>query len=200
MTIIRDIAKDTLTPLLKELGFKSRGLTWNRRRGEFVDVINVQRAKGSSEIEESMTVNVGIVIPEFLQVILGKTPLFFNEADCIVRARPNDIETGAYDKSLDKWWDITQQNADQRADEIQFFVLNKAVPFLGSFEELSSVARYLDQLQGWQTKYPYIQISRALVLWRLDDIRYKEVLLGPAKAWEEQVANVRRWMQESTVT
>ena len=194
--MIRKIAKDFLTPSLKPLDFNNRGAVWNRKRGEFVDVISLQRSKGSSEFEESITVNIGLVVPEFIQAIYGKSPpSFFQEGFGVIRVRLGEAGDVS-GRAPDKWWDVTEQNLVDTANEIQSLVLNKGLPFLESFRDFETIVCHLEQLHGWQTKYPYVQICRALAYWKLrDEARSEKLLSGPASIWEEQVANVRMWMQ-----
>jgi hypothetical protein len=48
---------DDLDAVVKPLGFTRRKMTWNRRSGEFIDVIDLQRGKSG----DMVTMNVGVI-------------------------------------------------------------------------------------------------------------------------------------------
>ena len=200
MNMIQSIAKHTFTPLLKPLGFSTKGLVWNRRRGEFVDVITLQKLCGSASEAQRLTVNIGVAAPELYQVIFEKARVTYIEADCVVRVRPGELEANNFGYALDKSWSVNEQNVESCIEEISFFISDKAIPFVESYNGYGALSCHLEKLEGWQVKYPYIQILRAMMFWKLgDSIRCEEILSSKvASKWPEKVTNVRRWIQESS--
>jgi hypothetical protein len=127
--------KSVLLRLDKELvplGFVRQQRTWNRRRKQFVDVIDIQRSKFSATV----TLNIGVLDDQAYFVCWGCNPEpFVDEANCTARARIGDLLDGR-----DKWWDIDGQNA---ADELVDCIKNQALPF---FEHMHSPDKMCDRL------------------------------------------------------
>ena len=64
-TSFDDAIKIRVSPFLKKLGFAKKGLVWNRKRKNFVDVIEFQTSKKSSSKDKlNFTMNFGIFIPK----------------------------------------------------------------------------------------------------------------------------------------
>lgn len=191
--MIREIGKHHLQPLLKLNGFKCKNLAWNRRRGEFVDVIALQKAKYSTAAEQSITGNVAVCVPEFHEIIFGTTPAFLLEGDGIFNVRfaalaANDLSG----HSLDRWWNLTEQTQDIVAAELSDIVTQKALPFLDSCSDFAAIERHLSQMRGWQTKTPYFQLNKALVYWKLGDRSRSDQVLSTVSKWPEKVELVRK--------
>jgi Domain of unknown function (DUF4304) len=49
-------------------GYKRHGWLWNKRNEETVDVIDIQKSKSSARDGGSMTVNVGVALPDIFFV------------------------------------------------------------------------------------------------------------------------------------
>ena len=82
------IAKIYIVPSLKKGGFKKRRLAWNRSRGKFIDVINVQKSRWNEPDDESFTINVGVVVPEFREIIWDEPYKgFAKEPEGVIRFR-----------------------------------------------------------------------------------------------------------------
>ncbi|MES2924321.1 MAG: DUF4304 domain-containing protein [Verrucomicrobiota bacterium] len=194
--MISEIAKDRLDPLLKQHGFKRKNLAWNRQRGEFVDVVTLQKAKYSTATEQSITGNIAVCVPEFREIMFGETPAFLIEGDGVFTIRfaalvSNDISG----RSLDRWWDLTNETQDAVASELSDIVTQKAVPFLDSCSEFSAIERHISQMKGSQTKTPYFQLNKALVYWKLGNYsKYDEVLSSVSK-WTEKVQLIREFVK-----
>jgi hypothetical protein len=191
---IQTLARDLLDPALKPLGFDRKGLAWNRKRGAFVDVIALEKAKTGNEQGERLSVNIALAVPEFHDAMHGKIKTRYSEAHSLVRLRPGGSDgPGA---AGERWYDLRGTN--EAAARVQEFILERGVPFLEGFEDFRAVALYLDGLTGWPARYPYIQIGRALVHWKLGNLERCEALLSqpPASQWPQEVARARSWMQQ----
>lgn len=197
--MIREIAKNHLHPLLKPLGFKHKNLAWNRRRGEFVDVITLQKAKYSTPREQAVTGNVAVCVPEFLEIMFGKTAAFLIEADGVFTVRFSELAANDLSgRALDRWWNLTDETKDAVAPESSDFVKQKVIPFLNSCTDFAMLERHLNTITGWQAKIPYFQLNKALVYWKLGDrAKCDEVLSSPiARKWPEIVTKVREWIMK----
>lgn len=195
--MIGEIAKDRLDPVLKPHGFKRKNLAWNRQRGEFVDVITLQKAKYSTPTEQSITGNVAVCVPEFRKIMFGETPSVLIEADGVFTIRfaalaANDLSG----LSLDRWWDLKNKTQDTVASELSDIVTQNALPFLDLFSDFSAIERHLSQMTGWQTKTPYFQLNHALVYWKLGNRAKCEEILSSINKWGEKVELVRKWVAQ----
>jgi hypothetical protein len=179
------------------LGFKRKNLAWNRRRGEFVDIITLQKAKYSTPTEQSITGNVAICVPEFREIIFGEIPAFLIEADGMFTVRfgalaANDLSG----RALDRWWNVSDETADAVASELADIVKEKVVPFLNSYTDFAELERLLNTLTGWQTKTPYFQLNKAMLYWKLGNHSKCDEILSSVNKWPEQVERVREWVKK----
>ncbi len=75
---------DAVAPALRQMGFKRSSTTWNRRVGDFTDVINIQVSKSLDRV----WVNVGVAEAHAYVSSWGVAlPSFVPEGECTVRTR-----------------------------------------------------------------------------------------------------------------
>lgn len=137
MTNIDKLVKPTIQPYLKSIGFKKKGLQWNKDRGDFVDVVTIQAAKYSTLEKQAFTVNFGVFGKFFHEAVWQKKHSgFATEADCGVRVRLGDLIQGKpYGDALDQWWDIEPLTPDGLVGaEIENALRELGIPFLGQFD------------------------------------------------------------------
>ncbi|MBI2477427.1 MAG: DUF4304 domain-containing protein [Planctomycetia bacterium] len=197
--MIREIAKNHLHPLLKPLGFKYKNLAWNRRRGEFVDVITLQKAKYSTPREQAITGNVAVCVPEFREIMFSKPVAFFIEADGVFTVRFSELAANDLSgRALDRWWKLTDETKDAVALELSDIVQLKVIPFLNSCTDFAMLEGRLNTITGRHAKIPYFQLNKALVYWKLGDrAKCDEVLSSPiASKWAEKVTMIREWIMK----
>lgn len=195
--MILEIARNHLHPLLKPIGFKRKSLAWNRRHDGFVDVIALQKAKYSTPAEQAMTGNVAVCVPEFLGIMFGEPPTFLNEAHGVFSFRFTEFEANDLSgRALDRWWNLTDETKDAVASEVSEIVRQKVVPFLNSCTDFAMLDRHLNAVTGSQAKFPFFQLNKALVYWKLGDrAKCDEVLSSPiASKWSEKVTLIRKWI------
>ena len=56
-------------------GYKRHGWFWNKHNEETVDAIDLQKSKTSTRDDGSMTVNVGIALPDVYSILWQKAPV-----------------------------------------------------------------------------------------------------------------------------
>lgn len=146
-----DEIQKPLTPLLKNLGFKRKGRTYNRLVGDgLVHVINLQMGEfpiGNyviSGIRESFygrfTVNLGVLLPAVLELERGRgAPAFAQDYDCEIRGR---LGTLAFNE--DTWWDLDHR-VQETAASITKLVDRAGLPFLDNFESYATVLGHLER-------------------------------------------------------
>jgi hypothetical protein len=95
--------------MLKPLGFTRRNGLFNRRRGEFVDVVDVVANKAG----DAVTLEVGVLHDGIYEAMWeAPPPRFANEAACLVHARIGALleEAGG-----DVWWPLADPASPDRA-------------------------------------------------------------------------------------
>ena len=191
-SITRSVADNFLADFLKEHGFSRRGFVWNRRRGEFVDVVVLQKAKFSSPALETVTVDFAIAVPEFRRLIFGSCPKILIEADGVLTCRMTELlQDVPHDKVRDVWWKLDSENREVIAAEILRAVMAHLSPFFDRHQTFSDLRRAQEVVRGGSAKLPYFLLNRALVCWKLGDMACAEECLTKAAAWPEQAARVR---------
>lgn len=102
---------ETVNPILKENGFKKKGLNFFRRNAETQEIINIQKSKGNSIGQFSFYINCGILINELTSSVRELK----NEAQADIRKRINDISK---DFSEDAIHIIPETNFDSLKNRI----------------------------------------------------------------------------------
>jgi len=173
-----------LDQLLGSLGFTRQKMTWNRKVGLFVDVVDLQPSKTG----DALTVNAGVLHPGVHKVCWGDdAPVFVEEPTCTVRARIGQLLDGK-----DLWW---RDDGENVASEIVEQVRAHVVPF---FDRMHSVEALAKQLKGsgvTKQKYPPPIICLAVLMWENGDVAGANALLNELRkqtlgAWQTKVADV----------
>ncbi len=182
---------------LRDLGFKKRQAQWNRRRGDFVDVISVQEATYSSEESVSITLNLGVFITSFFEAIWGKASTgFVTDADCTVRVRLGDLIQGRlYGDALDQWWILTDRDSIQKSGtEVASAIQKLGIPFFDSKHDYDAIATHLRGMVGGMSRNPTHFLNRGLSEWRCGNkaeaVRQLDEV--SAKAWLPKVDTLRK--------
>ena len=136
--ILRDITKNVHEMLLKSLGFRKKGNTFNHiSQDGLVEVISFQSGRYEPFAKDvpgfhypnalygSFTVNLGIFVPEYT---LGKDDKsFVQEYSCAIRNRIG----GLYGNREDKWFKI--ENPEATSKIVIELIRDYGVPFLEKF-------------------------------------------------------------------
>jgi len=194
---LEGIVRGVIQPVLKSGGFKTRGLRWNRNRGDFVDVVTVQEAKYSTAEKQVFTLNLGVFVKSFYEAVWQKPSSgLVTEADCAIRVRLGDLVQGKpYGDALDQWWEIenSTHTGDLAGREIENALRELGLPFLERFDNFRMIADHLQKIRGWQAKNPLTLLYRALAEWEMGDsssaLETLTVIKG--KAWELKADVVR---------
>ena len=188
---------------LKAEGFRKKNLCWNRKRCDLVDVITLQKAKYSSAEETVFTINIGIFIPEFFNIIWGKIPpAFITEANCIIRFRLYDLVQGkVYGDAKDEWFSFSGENElASFSDKLSTYIEKLLLPYLKRFDSYESVLEFVQKVEGWQTKNPLWLIQGALLRWKCGLVSDALSLLNEfeAKSWKPKVLQVGKVINPQT--
>lgn len=144
--------------LLAPNGFKRRELTWNRRSGRLVDVVDLQISKPG----DATTANVGVADPEVYRRCWGEDlEGFVEEPSCTVRARVGELSSGK-----DLWWPIEQIEGPTKLTGL---VENHGLPFIEGMHSRVAMAKYLTNAGVRKRKYPPPIIYLAILNYDLGD-------------------------------
>lgn len=173
-----------LDQLLGSLGFARQKMTWNRKVGPFVDVVDLQPSKTG----DALTVNAGVLHPGVHKVCWGDdAPAFVEEPSSTVRARIGQLLDGK-----DIWWRDDDENV---ASEIVEQVRAHVVPFLDRMHSGEALAEQLKSFGVTKQKYPPPIIYLAVLMWQNGDVAGANTLLNELRkqtvgAWQTRVADV----------
>jgi len=160
-----------LDGLLEPLGFARSQLTWNRRAGDFVDVIDIQFGKGRPEF----AINVGVLALEVFSIFEAQEPLgFVEESRCNIRSRMSALVDGR-----DRWWPI--EGGGENPD-VSAMLADYAIPFLDRMHSLVAMKDWLVAQNVVGKKYPPPIMYLAIIDHRL----------GSAQASCSMLAELRR--------
>ncbi|NMO15678.1 DUF4304 domain-containing protein [Pyxidicoccus fallax] len=124
------IATAAMKPLAKAGGFTKKDLTWRRRHGETLQVLNVQRSHGNTASEARCYVNVALSFDALYRLEDRPIPEAPKEHECHFRERMEHLVPGAPSE-----WDV-----DMDTDE--------AVLTARLSEALGRAAAFLDAVDG----------------------------------------------------
>lgn len=147
-----------LHSVLKAAGFKRRSSTWNRVRGNFVDVVNLQRSRWSA----SVILNVSVVIPWICNMKWGEEDrAFFTEELGLAQVRFGDLRAQG-----EGWLDMEDGEISSKL----IAVLNERVfPYFDSLPDYASLAKHITEqisktIPKWAAHYPFHGINSELAL------------------------------------
>jgi hypothetical protein len=170
--------------LIRPLGFKRKGLTWNRITGEFIDVLDVQVSKYG----DTVTINAGVSNALIYTIVRGgDLPSLLLDPDCVVNTRIGMLIDGK-----DLWLPIDEPNS---INEIKSLIKNILLPFFDQMHSFSKMADFLISQQVTTRKYPFPIIYLAVIKNKLDDNAGALALLNDLKSkqttsWENLINRV----------
>ena len=196
---IQQIIANPIQPILKQAGFRKKGHLWNRYRERFVDVLDIQRAKVDVPGSEEFTINLGIFVPEFYEVVWGeKIKGFAKEVDCAFRLRIGPLlQECAAREALDIWWNLeSQKDVESAGEEISCALRDKVLPFFESFRSIQDIHDYIENVEPGKHNDLLAQIYLALAKIAIGDADACDKILmsiiqGPSKGWADRASLIR---------
>jgi len=147
MTLVSNLSKKYLSPLLNKKGFTKTALAWKRNSGEFIHLVNIQRSKHNTPNVIRLTVNVGVFSPEAHFLIWNKkTRQSFIEADCLVNERLGSISAIMKGEiGNDLWWELkSERDVENAGNQIVEMIEKYALPFLEYVDSYEHVDEYIE--------------------------------------------------------
>jgi hypothetical protein len=159
--------------LLKKIGFKKRGRTWNRTTSDgLIQAINFQLFQFHPG---KFCVNVGIVIPEIVELYFNiETRGFMQEYICQIRTRLTPVMD-----SNKVGWNL-HGNVDKLSSEIEDTIKNHAIPFLKNLENKDLVIKTLSKQSTLFLNPPLPKLQLALIFYTKGDLKRAKKLLKEA--------------------
>jgi Domain of unknown function (DUF4304) len=102
--MLNEVVARAFVPPLKAAGFRKTGLNFHRRRGETVQVVNVQVSHGSTAMAKTFYVNAGIAFDAICR-LAGRSVLERpKEYECSIRGMRDRLEHLV--PGLPAWWNV----------------------------------------------------------------------------------------------
>ncbi|MDQ0231864.1 DUF4304 domain-containing protein [Metabacillus malikii] len=143
--IYEHIKKNTISPLLKELGFKKKGNNYYKETNELAYTLNVQGSKWNDTERVDFRINLGIFskaiyTPSYLQFSgypVGKYP---QVVDSVLQTSISSIKDG-----IDKWYVIESHTNVEKLEEMLLEDIEQVVmPYFHRFQTVHDV---IDELE-----------------------------------------------------
>lgn len=188
---LRNGLRKALDGLLMPLSFhRQGGFTWNRRDGDFIDVIYIGWGKQDTQTEYGYGLGCGVVwVPAFEASRETTVPSLVHDADCTIRAASGDVL-----HARDLWWDSANHADEAMVQDTRDKVSHYAVPFLATMHSIEELERFLSRNER-HLRFPPDLIALALLregLGNIDGARrvWKRGIEGRASAWTPRVARL----------
>ncbi len=138
------LLKCSVTPFLKDRGFKKTRESYIRERGQLSWYLGFQRSRWDTSEKLEFTMNCGVFVPEVVARYVNRPQKqSVSLTDCCLYVRIGMLA----DAKTDLWWSFLQsdeETGDQTiAIEIQDAIQNLAMPFLEQFDTREAVVRFL---------------------------------------------------------
>jgi hypothetical protein len=184
------ILANGVTPPLKDAGFRKTGTNYHRRRGQTVQVVNVQLSHGSTWDEKIFYVNAGIAfdaICELAELPVSERPKEFECDRRGTRARLEDLVEGAPDT-----WTIREGVA---VAEISVTLRELITRLRAELDRIDGLAAY--RSHPWFDRFRPSGVN-AQILFLLEDrdAARQEVLDLATHFQDRQNANRAEWWVE----
>lgn len=189
---------EVISPILKEHGFRRKKSTWNRTRGDLVDVVDVQTSRQDPAGSCNFTVNVGIFFKPVYEICWGKpAPQFIQETDCTSRTRVSSLRQRALagrDRT-DDWWQLRSDSADESLNrDVREAMKGSVLPFLDRIQSATDLLGLLLEDKTATSAQPLNRISLAILKALLGDERAAYEMLrtvaATAPAWGTRIEEV----------
>lgn len=161
--MINELIKNYISPDLKKEGFNKQRLTWNRKQGEIVHVINLQKGRKHSDGSVDFTLNLGLFVSEIWTICWGKSiPKTVKEEDCFPRLRIGLLLADFNPMCIDKWWILSSiPEIEVVGLEIKEIINQKCFPFFQQFQTKEIVERFVDS--SIQIRFPLEKLCYSIL-------------------------------------
>lgn len=144
--MLGEFIKSYIAQDLKEEGFLRKGTTWNRKTGNVLDVLNLQKGRPRPDRGIDFTLNVGLWMEEVWSACWARTtPSFIREEDCFPRFRIGFLLENFNPRFRDKWWFLDSEEAlSSVGEEVRGILRSKCLPLFGRFSKVEEVLSFAE--------------------------------------------------------
>lgn len=144
--VLKQIVKETITPLLKKHDFKKKGNNFARIFPEFSWTINVQSSRWNTSDEVEFTINTGIFTNALYETYsLNKPPAFPLEVESVLRLRISELKSTGKDHE-DVWYKlIFSTDLDELKKVIEHDIEKVIIPYFQQFQSIQDVIKGLEK-------------------------------------------------------
>ena len=192
--MVGELIAKYVQPLLSGHGFGVRKHTWNRRRGDFIDIVGVQKSRWNDAQREDFTINVGIWSDSVWRLYEDRpSPPFIEEQHCLVAFRVGQVLGEFKPQSEDTWWTLSSpDDIDLIGPTVASALQDRCLPFLGRFASLDDVNSFASRLP---VVYPATQLQLAIVAHLLGDAEIceaslRDVVEHKSKTWARKAVEI----------
>lgn len=199
--MLKEMAEQALTPLLKTHRLRKRALTWTRREGGLFHVFNLQRSQWNDANREDFTINVGAGSSLAWEACWGKAlPKYLKVDECCLLFRVGEILNDFAPLAVDKWWSLTNDLSDAERRTIQEEVVqatrDKCLPLLHELRTDSDLLGAFDRLPEAQRRRPVTRLYYAILHAHHGSKAEAERMLAEfedptLEAWRDRAVEVR---------
>ena len=137
------LVKDLITPQLKEIGFKRKGLNFARNSNDIIQTFGIQKERFNSSDHLSFKLNIGLLSEEIFREILKKEmPPFPLEVFSTIRLFPDSVSPKCKNKHTFSVYDEATSN--EIFARVQNEIEHYYIPFFEKYNSTNTWAELLD--------------------------------------------------------
>lgn len=134
-TVLKEVVKGSIAPLLKSVAFKKSGNNFYREVGDIIQCLNIQQNKWNTADSKSFTLNLGLTHKNIHKELSDKIlPKFPKEYNCVIRTRLTNLNS-----HKKEWYPLHEDtNIYKLVNEINNDLLDYAIPFFKKYENTTN--------------------------------------------------------------
>lgn len=143
--VLKQIVKETVSPLLKRYSFKKKGNNFARTLPDLSWTLNVQSSRWNTSEEVEFTMNTGIFTDKLFGTYYQfEPPVFPSEVDSVLRLRISELKKTLYDQG-DVWYKLTPStDLEKLKKKIEQDIEEVVIPHFQQFQTIKDVIQGLE--------------------------------------------------------
>jgi hypothetical protein len=188
---------EKIVSFMKKSKFSRKNRVWNRKRGLFIDVVEIDLSKSSCSEFVRCTINSGIYFDPINEIVFGeKTKPFAREVSCPVRIRAGHLMLEEnLGKFYDTWWNMESiMDVHRSVDELRVFIEKKELPFLEKFNSMEEIEQFMIARKDCHATHPLFILQLAvlqILMGKIDEGKEKVLSISECKsAWAKDAREI----------
>lgn len=135
--VLEHVIARTITPTLKEAGFKKSGRNFYRSMGDVGWCFQLETSRANTENEVHFTFDVGIFVPEAAILLTGiAVPKFPKAYDCLLKKRVSELRG----LQGEHWYELTLESDERMLEAtLKEHIQKNVLPFFEAYPSVESV-------------------------------------------------------------